>query len=122
MKISKLEQIIKEEVATFYQKRYLRENPESSTAHQALAGTMPKDGKTNTYVELGDQLVKLGRILRQGTSQIPGLDPREIQELTGLVTKVLEKSSASGIGSKIQQTVKFFDTQTQGTTPPPNKK
>lgn len=122
MKISKLEQVIQEEVAAFLQKRHLRENPESDTARQALAGTMPKDGRTNTYVELGDQLVKLGRILRQGTSQIPGLDPREIQELTGLVTKVLEKSSASGIGSKIQQTVKFFDTQTQGTAPALNKK
>jgi hypothetical protein len=115
MKISRVKEIVQEEVAAFLQKRHLRENLESGTVDQALAGTMPKDGKTNTYGELGHQLVNLGRILRQGTSQIPGLDPREIEELTGLVTKVLEKSSASGIGSKIQQTAKFFDTQTQGT-------
>jgi hypothetical protein len=115
MKISRVKEIVQEEVAAFLQKRHLRENLESGTVDQALAGTMPKDGKTNTYPELGDQLTRLGRILKQGTSQIPGLDPREIEELTGLVTKVLEKSSASGIGSKIQQTAKFFDTQTKGT-------
>lgn len=117
MKISQLERIIKEEVATFYKNQYLRENPQADQASQAIDTTDPKDGVTNTYVELGDKLIRLGRLLRQGTAQIPGLDPREIQEVSGLIDSILSKTAETAIGAKIQQTAKYFDTQTKSSTP-----
>ena len=114
MKISRLEQVVKEEVLAFLQKRYLRENTQSDQTAKTLGATVSKDGKVNTYVELSDQLLKLSRILRQGTAQLPGLDTREIEELSNIVHAVLQKSSETAIGPKLQQTKRFFDAQTKG--------
>ncbi len=114
MKISRLEQVVEEEVLAFLQKRYLRENTQSDQTAKTLGTTVSKDGKVNTYVELSDQLLKLSRMLRQGAAQLPGLDTREIEELSNIVHAVLQKSSETTIGPKLQQTKRFFDAQTKG--------
>ena len=121
MKISQLERIIKEEVATFYKNQYLRENPQADQASQAIDTTDPKDGVTNTYVELAEKLLKISRLLRQGTAQIPGLDPREIEEVSKLIDSLFGKSAETAIGARIQQTARYFDTQTKGSTPDSKK-
>jgi len=121
MKISQLERIIKEEVATFYKNQYLRENPQADQANQALDTTDSRDGVTNTYVELAEKLLKISRLLRQGTTQIPGLDPREIEEVSKLIDSLFGKSAGTAIGPRIQQTARYFDAQTRSSTPDSKK-
>jgi len=117
MKISQLERIIKEEVATFYKNQYLRENPQVDQASQAIGTTDSRDGVTNTYVELAEKLLKISKLLKLGTAQIPGLDPRELEEASNLIDSLFIKSAGTAIGPRIQQTARYLDAQTRSLTP-----
>lgn len=92
--LHKLKKIIKEELLK------LLDTPE---------GGQPKDGKVDNITELGTQLIKIGNLVRAG--KIPNLDKTEIEQISNMITYLLEKSTDSSSGATLQRIVKYSKAQ-----------
>ena len=101
MKISKqrLKQIIKEELSTINE---LEQLPAEGGGKGA-----PEDPAAKSTSELAKFLLNVSRQVQAG--KVKGLDPAEISQFAGLVTKIVEWMSGSSASTKIKVLNKKVD-------------